>query len=97
MSEEYPKSVLTENRSGETEVRTLVSRGEFAECEYSDPETLERSGKKKKLILKREDGEIIEYFIIPTNQEKKDLLITPKEKSGEYTFWDEDEGETVEL
>lgn len=97
MSEEYPESVLTENRSGETEVRTLVSRGEFAICEYSDPENLERTDEKKKLILKREDDEIEEYFIIPMNQEKKDLLITPKEKSSEHTFWDKDEGEMAEL
>lgn len=97
MSKKYPKSVLTENKSGKTEVRTLVSKGKFAMCEYSDPQTLKRSDKKRKLILKRNDGRTEEYFIIPMNQKNKDLLITPSEKSGKYTFWNEAEGEVEKL
>lgn len=97
MSEEYPESVITEDRSGEREVRSLVSRGEFVLCEYSDPETLETSDRKRKLILKKEDGETEEFFIIPMDQENKDLLITPKEKSGEYYFWNKSEERVEEL
>ncbi|KXA95670.1 hypothetical protein AKJ65_01145 [candidate division MSBL1 archaeon SCGC-AAA259E19] len=97
MCEKYPNSVLTENRSGETEVRSLKWKGEFAVLEYLDPKSLERSDKKKKLVLKKENGEFEEYFIIPTKQENKDLLITPKEKSRKYSFWDKDREKVVEL
>ncbi|KXA91806.1 hypothetical protein AKJ63_00810 [candidate division MSBL1 archaeon SCGC-AAA259D18] len=88
---------MTENRSGEIEIRSLESKGEFAVLEYLDPENLERSDKKRKLVLRKEDGEVEEFFIIPTKQENKDLLITPKEKSRKYSFWDKDREEVVEL
>ncbi|KXB04533.1 hypothetical protein AKJ35_00670 [candidate division MSBL1 archaeon SCGC-AAA833F18] len=94
---EYPESVLTESRKGKTEVRALASKGEFIMCEYLDPESLEQTEKKKKLILKREDGETEEYFIIPMKQKGRDLLITPKEKSGEYIFWNKTEEKIEEL
>lgn len=93
MSEEYPESVLTENRSGETEVRTLSARGEFIICEYSDPEKLERKEDKRKLILKDQDGNFEEYFIIPLKEENKNLLISPSEESREYYFWNKERSE----
>ena len=97
MTEKYPESVLTENRSGKVEVRTLKSKGRFVIAEYRDPETNEISDKKKKLVLRKEDGETEEFFIIPMDQENKDLLITPKEKSGEYEFWDKDNEKVEEI
>ncbi|RLE45040.1 hypothetical protein DRJ22_05120 [Candidatus Woesearchaeota archaeon] len=74
----YPDNVLTKGKKG-IEVRSLVSRGNYVLCEYLDPETGKLADKKKKLILKDDDGKVQEYFIVPLKGDRS-LLITPKEK-----------------
>jgi len=74
----YPESVLTKGKKG-MEVRSLVSRGKYVLCEYLNPDTGKLADKKKKLILKGDDGKIQEYFIVPLKGDRS-LLITPKEK-----------------
>jgi len=80
MTDEYPKSVLTKGRSGRVEVRCLVSRGRYILCEYLDIQTC-KVDDKKKIILKNENGNYQEFFIIPMKASNKYLLIKPKEKS----------------
>jgi len=75
----YPESVLTKGKSGKIELRALVTRGKFVICKYLDPETLQLADKKLKLTLKRDDGEIEEYFLIPLKNGRY-LMITPKKK-----------------
>lgn len=97
MSNSYPDSVLTKNRSGRSEVRALDSKGKFVIAKYLDSDNLKESDKKRKLVLKKESGEIQEFFIIPTKQNNKSLLITPKKKSKKHSFWDEELEKVVEL
>jgi hypothetical protein len=62
---EKPGSVITRNRSGESEVRNLLDRGEFVRYNYTDPETgrIMESGKMS-IILKSQRGEE-HLFLIP--------------------------------
>jgi len=53
----YPKSVLTKNRKGETEVRGLLDRGRYVRYNYINPDTgkIMENGKFS-IILKDEKG-----------------------------------------
>ena len=76
----YPESVLATDKKGNSEVRSLISRGKFVLHDYRDAKTFkEVKGGKKKLCLKDEKGEVKEYFIIPL-KDGKSLLLEPKEK-----------------
>lgn len=96
MEKEYPDSVLTKGKSGKLEVRSLVSKGQYALCEYLDPKTGKLADKKKKLILKEGD-EFREYFIIPLKSGNRSLLIKPKEKSDieKQRVWKEGKAESL--
>lgn len=75
----YPENVLTKNRKGELEVRNLISRGKYVMYDYRDPKTWEQmESKKRKLYLKDENGNVEEYYIIPTQIPNRALFITPK-------------------
>ena len=78
-----PEEVLTVSKRGKVEARKLVSRGEFAIIEYVDPNTLERTEDKVKLILRHGDGRVDEYFVIPTKTGSRRLMIEPKTKKGD--------------
>jgi hypothetical protein len=81
----YPKEVLTVSKKGRVEVRNLVDRGRYIRYEYLDPETGERTENKVKLVLIGEKVE--EYFMIPTKDGKRFLLL-PVEPKGERMVWD---------
>jgi len=76
---EYPESVLTKNKKGETEVRNLISRGEFVLYDYRDPKTFKQMENKKRKLYLKHDNVIEEYYIIPTQMQNRELLIKPKE------------------
>jgi hypothetical protein len=83
---EYPGSVLTKNRKGDTEVRNLLERGEFTRYNYTDPETgkVVESGKMS-LILKSGKGEQ-HLFLIPLKNGRF-LAIADDEKKVRHV-WD---------
>ncbi len=78
-----PEEVLTVSKRGKVEARRLVSRGEFAIVEYVDPNTMERTEDKVKLILRHGDGRVDEYFLIPIKGGGRRLMIEPKVKKGD--------------
>ncbi len=90
---EVPEEVLTVSKRGRVEVRTLVRRGRFALIEYRDPETMERTEDKYKLVLLGDDGTVEEYFILPLKQPHRRLLVIPKEKKGDKLMvWNPESG-----
>lgn len=80
---ELPEEVLTVSKKGKVEVRALVRRGKFALIEYLDPETMERTEDKYKLVLLGDDGVVEEYFILPLKQANRRLMVIPREKKGD--------------
>jgi len=76
------EEAITVSKKGKREIRTIVSRGRCALIEYRDPVTKERTEDKYKLVLYHDDGNVDEYFIIPTKTPHRHLLIKPKEKKG---------------
>jgi hypothetical protein len=85
MGVKYPKEVLTVSKKGKVEVRSLVDRGRYIRYEYLDPETGRKTENKVKLVLIGEKVE--EYFMIPTKDGKRYLLL-PLEPKGERMVWD---------
>jgi hypothetical protein len=83
---EYPAEVVTEGKKSKREVRNLVDRGIFVRYEYLDPETGERAENKTKIVLRKNSGEMEEYFIIPMSGNRS-LLLRAEEK-GERMIWD---------
>lgn len=80
----YPESVLTKDKKGNSEVRNLISRGQFVVYDYRDVKTFKQvESNKKKLYLKDKDGKVTEYYIIPLKSGNRSLLIKsekPEEK-----------------
>jgi hypothetical protein len=83
---EYPPEVLTISKRGRREVRHLLDRGRFVRYDYLDPSTGERTENKVKLVLVGEGG-VEEYFIVPTKERRRSLLLAAEEK-GERKLWD---------
>ena len=83
----FSNQVLTKGKSGKLEVRALHSRGSFVICKYLKPETLELADKKTKLTLKRDDGAIEEYFIIPLRDPKRSLLVKGEAEEKDRKVW----------
>ena len=83
---EYPGSVLTKNRKGDTEVRNLIDRGEFVRYNYVHPETgtVMESGKIS-LVLKSSRGEQ-HIFLVPL-RDGRFIAIADKEKKVRHA-WD---------
>ena len=78
-----PEQVLAVSKKGKVEVRALVRRGKFVLIEYLDPETMERTEDKYKLVLLGDDGVVEEYFILPLKQANRRLMVIPREKKGD--------------
>jgi len=83
----FSNQVLTKGKSGKLEVRALHSRGSFVMCKYLNPETLKLADKKTKLTLKREDGAIEDYFIIPLRDPKRSLLVKGEAEEKDRRVW----------
>lgn len=86
----FSNDVLTKGKSGKTELRALHSRGSFVICKYLDPETLKMVDKKTKLSLKRDDGTIEEYFIIPLRDPKRSLLLKAEGEEKDRRVWNQE-------
>lgn len=78
---------MTKGKSGKLELRALHSRGSFVMCSYLNPETLKLADRKTKLTLKREDGTVEEYFIIPLRDPKRSLLIRSEGEEKDRKVW----------
>lgn len=87
-----PETVLTKGKGGKLEVRTLDSRGSYVVCKYLDPKTMKPADKKRKLMLRGQNGKVIEYFIIPLKDSGRALLLTAESKEKERHVWNEELG-----
>ena len=94
---EFPNAVLTEGKGGKLELRALESRGTFVMCKYLDPKTLKLADQKRKLMLKDENGKILEYFIIPLKDANRSLLVSGKGEEKERQIWNDKVGKPEEL
>lgn len=91
---DYPESVLTRNKKGETEVRRLLEKGVFVKYDYIYPGTGKRAEKGKLSIILKTPGGEEHYFLIPLKGEKF-LAIKPKEEKPNRKFWDPGKGKAV--
>jgi hypothetical protein len=80
---DLPEKVLTKGKGGKLEVRALDSRGSYVMCKYLDPKTMKPADAKRKLMLKDESGNVLEYFIIPLKDAKRSLLLSAAAKEKE--------------
>jgi hypothetical protein len=94
---EFPEIVMTKNKKGKLEVRSLDHRGSYVICKYVDPKTMKLADTKRKLMLKDEEGNMREYFIIPLKDPKRALLITPESEEKDRQIWNEKLGKAEEL
>jgi len=79
---EYPEDVLTKNKKGQKEVRSLVARGKFVLYDYRDPESFKSvEGGKKKICLKDDEGKVQAFYIIPLKAKNKYLMIEDEDAS----------------
>jgi len=81
---------MTKGKGGRLEVRSLDSRGSYVMCKYLDPKTMNLADKKRKLVLKNQNGIVTEYFIIPLRDPKRALLISAEAEERERKVWNEE-------
>ena len=93
----FSDEVLTRGKSGKLELRTLHSRGYFVIYKYLNPETLKLADKKTKLTLKRQDGTVEEYFIIPLKDPRRSLLVKAEGEEKNRKVWNEQTQQEEEL
>ena len=93
----FSDEVLTRGKSGKLELRTLHSRGYFVICKYLNPETLKLADRKTKLTLKRQDGTVEEYFIIPLKDPGRSLLVKAVGEEKNRRVWNEQTQREEEL
>lgn len=94
---EFPETVTTRSKKGKLEIRTLESRGTFVICKYLDSNTLKLADTKKKLILRSENGELTEYFIVPLKNSRRALLISSRPDEEERQVWNESDKRAEEI
>ena len=94
---EFPETVMTRSKKGKLEIRTLESRGSFVICKYLDSNTLKLADTKKKLILRSENGELAEYFIVPLKDPRRALLISSPLDEKEHQIWNESDKRAEEI
>ncbi len=82
----FPEDVITVSKKGKREVRNLLSKGRFVKYNYLDPETGKETEKKYRLVLKDDNGNVEEYFLIETKGNRY-LMLPAKEKEGRK-IWD---------
>jgi len=93
---DLPENVLTKGKAGKLEVRALDSRGSYVMCKYLDAKTMKAADKKRKLMLKDENGNVLEYFIIPIKDPKRSLLLTT-ESEKERQVWNESKARAEDI
>ncbi len=84
---EFSDQVTTKSRAGKLEIRALEARGKFVLCKYLDPTTLKLADRKLKLSLLDDEGNLREYFIIPTKDQNRSLLIHSQKPEKERKLW----------
>ena len=84
---EFPETVLTKGKKGKLEIRCLDHRGSYVMCKYVDPNSTNLSDTKRKLMLKDENGQVSEYFIIPLKDPRRALLVIPEANEKERQVW----------
>jgi hypothetical protein len=94
---DFPESVLAKGKAGKLEVRALDSRGSYVMCKYLDLKTMKPADKKRKLMLKDQNGNVLEYFIIPIKDAKRALLLRATAEEKERQVWNEYHGRIEEL
>jgi len=94
---DLPENVLTKGKAGKLEVRALDSRGSYVMCKYLDAKTLKAADKKRKLMLKDENGNVLEYFIIPIKDPKRALLLTTGSEKKERQVWNESKARAEDI
>jgi len=94
---EFPETVITKSKKGKMEVRSLDRRGQYVICKYIDPETMKLADTKRKLILKDDEGNVTEYFIIPLKDPKRALLIIPEAEEKDRQIWNQKQGKAEEI
>ena len=88
---------MTKSKRGKLEVRSLDHRGSYVICKYVDPKTMKLADAKRKLMLRDEQGNMREYFIIPLKDPKRALLITPEAEEKDRQLWNEKLGRAEEI
>ncbi|MGC8565623.1 MAG: hypothetical protein ACP5R0_05230 [Thermoplasmata archaeon] len=83
----FPDEVITVSKKGKKEARNLIGIGKFVKYNYLDPETGRENEKKYRLILSDNSGIREEYFVLPTSDGKRFLMIPAQEKE-ERKIWD---------
>jgi hypothetical protein len=94
---ELPGKVLTNGKAGKLEVRALDSRGSYVMCKYLDAKTMKPADKKRKLMLKDQNGNVLEYFIIPIKDPKRALLLTARPEEKERQVWNESQEKAEDI
>jgi len=94
---DFSKEVYAKGKGGKLEVRAVDFRGQFVLCKYLDPKTMKLSDNKRKLCLKDEDGNILEYFIIPLKTKNRSLLVATDKEEKERKVWNEKTGVEEDL
>ncbi|MFQ6020681.1 MAG: hypothetical protein ACE5J4_01510 [Candidatus Aenigmatarchaeota archaeon] len=83
---QYPESVLTKNRKGDTEVRWLIDKGKFVRYNYRDPKTKKiLENNKFSLIIKNSKGKEEHFYMIPL---KGKFLTIPIKDKKKRKVWD---------
>jgi len=86
---EFPETVLTTSKKGRLEVRALESRGTYVICKYLDSRTLKPADAKKRLMLRSNDGELAEFFIVPLKDPDRALLLSAHHDEKDRKVWNE--------
>ena len=94
---DLPETVLTKSKGGKLEVRALDSRGSYVLCKYLDPKTMKPADTKRKLTLKDQSGNVLEYFIIPLKNTKRSLLLAAAPEEKDRKVWVESIGQAEEM
>ncbi len=82
----YPEEVITITKKGKREVRNLIDHGKFVRYNYLDVSTGKQAERKMKIVLRNDKGEEEEYFIFPTKDKNKFLMIKVENK-GPRKLW----------
>lgn len=94
---DLPETVLTKGKGGKLEVRAIDSRGTYVMCKYLDPKTMKPADTKRKLMLRDQSGDVLEYFIIPLKDTKRSLLLPAAPEEKERKVWVENQGRAEEI
>jgi len=66
-------------------------------CKYLDAKTMKPADKKRKLMLKDQNGNVFEYFIIPIKDPKRALLLTSRSEEKERQVWNESQEKAEDI